>query len=225
MITLYIFRHAEVQYPLDSQGRRVMYPATTELSEEGVQQLTSFAQFLKSENISFPKMITSHYIRAVQSAEIIGSILDVPVIIKDERLRDSDVGEWLGKRLSLQQEVMDKGYDIYSPPAGYPQAAETREQVASRMKQVFDEAVQSAGDNESIALVSHGDPIRLLRFVLEHPNEQIPFMCQLEEGYVKRGEALKIVLENKKIVSMDIVSNLPTAIGEREVYTDFPTHQ
>ena len=149
-----------------------------------------------------------------------GETGDVP-IVKNPAFADSHIPGWIGVPLSAQQEIMDKGEDIYMHPRSPDQ--EVKEQIIRRMLGGFNDLVKR-NEGKSVAIVGTGDPIRLLMYGLEHPNEvykeeNIPSMSILsKEGYLKRGEAFKITIDKEKILETQLLSNLEGVRGQREKY-------
>lgn len=217
MTTIYLIRHAELVYPLDAQGRRLMYPPETPISQEGRDQFTRFARTLKDNGIVFDEIDFSDFTRAWETAEILSLEMGGIPIISSANFRDSHVPGYIGVPLSFQQELMDKGEDIYMHPRSTDQ--ETKEQVAKRMLEGFHDLVRR-NDEKTVAIVSSGDPIRLLMYRLEHPTGEIPSMSILSrENYLKRGEAFRIVLDDEgKMLETELLSNLEGKRGVREKY-------
>lgn len=221
MTKVYIIRHAEVEYPLDEQGRRLMYPPETHISQEGRDQFTRFARNLRDNGIRFDIIESPDYTRALETADILSREMGEVPVVRNSSFTDSRVSGYVGLPLSLQQEIMDKGEDIYDHPLTPDQ--ETREQIAKRMYEGFGDLVRR-NQGKTVALVSHGDPIRFLMFRLEHPAGEIPNMSILsKENYLKRGEAFCVTLDDEgNMVETELLSNLEGTRGERELYTDNP---
>ncbi|MDO8659062.1 MAG: histidine phosphatase family protein [Candidatus Parcubacteria bacterium] len=218
MTTVYIVRHAEVVYPRDELGKKLMYPLSAPISSEGKNQLVDFARNLQERGIVFNNIETSPATRAVESAQILSNILGGE-IIPNAAFTDSHVPGYIGIPISLQQELMDKGEDIYQNPRSSDQ--EPYDAITKRMLQGFNDLVKK-NEGKTVALVSHGDPIRLLMYRLEHPEGEIPNMSILsKEGYLKRGEAYCVKIgEYGRIVETELISNLGLKPGEREIYMD-----
>lgn len=221
MTKVYIIRHAEVVYPLDNQGRKLIYPPKTHISQEGRDQFTKFAKSLKDNGVTLDVIESSDYTRALETAGILSSVMGGISVVKNETFRDSHVPGYIGLPLSLQQELMDKGEDIYDHPLSPDQ--ETREAITKRMSEGFTNLVKRS-EGKTIAIISHGDPIRFLMFRLENPKGEIPNMSILsKENYLKRGEAFCITLDNEeKMLEIKLLSNLEGARGIRELYRDNP---
>lgn len=219
MTKVYIIRHAEIEYPLDDQGRKLMYPPETHISQQGRDQFTRFAQILRDRGIRFDSIESSKHTRALETADILSRETNGAPVIGNSAFADSHVPGYIGIPLSLQQELMDKGEDIYNNPRSTDQ--ETKEQIAKRMVEGLTDLVRR-NEGKTIAIISHGDPIRLLMYRLEHPTGDIPSMSILSrEGYLKRGESFCVTVNNEgKILETELLSNLEGSKGERELYRD-----
>ncbi len=219
MTSVFIFRHAEVIYPLDKQGRKLMYPPETHISDTGKKQFTSLMETLRNRGVVFDLVETSPYTRAVESAQVLAEVFRLGESAINPGLSDSYVPGWIGVPLSKQQELMDKGEDIYLHPLSEDQ--EVYEQVAKRMTEAFQNIVKE-NEGKTVALVSHGDPIRLLMHRLDHPIGIIPNMSILsKEGYLKRGEVFQVTVDKEgKIFEKKLISNLEGIVGIREIYED-----
>ncbi len=217
MTQIYVIRHAEVVYPLDNQGRRLMYPPETPISQVGVDQFTAFAEELKKNGHKLDKIFTSPMVRAVQTARILSKVFGITDPIPNEAFTDSYIPGWIGVPLSEQQKLMDRGTDIYENPRSTDQ--EYYEHIAQRMLEGFQDLLKSHS-GKSIALISHGDPIRLLMYRLAHPEGEIPNMSVLsKEGYLKRGEAFYVEISAEgKILKTELMTNLAGGRGKREIY-------
>lgn len=217
MTNIYIIRHAEVEYPLDDQGRRLTYPPETHISQEGRDQFTKFVRDLNDEAITFDVIESSDHTRALETAEILSNEINGPPIVRNSAFADSYVPGWIGIPLSVQQKLMDKGEDIYDHPRTPDQ--ETREQITERMSNGFSDLVKR-NEGKTVALISHGDPIRFLMFRLQDPEGEIPNMSILsKDGYLKRGEAFRVILDTEgRLLETELLSNLDGARGKRERY-------
>ena len=221
MTHIYIVRHAEVIYPLDEQGRKLMYPPETPISQEGIKQFTAFARQLKQKRIKLDAIVTSLFTRATQTAQILTDVLGVKEYKEEPAFSDSYVPGWIGIPLSEQQRLMDQGTDIYENPRSSDQ--EPYKHIAARMFRGY-RGLVNRYPGKSVALVSHGDPIRLLMHRINYPEGQIPNMSILsKEGYLKRGEVLRVEAdESGKVLETELMTNLEGRVGERESYIDKP---
>lgn len=218
MTTIYIIRHAEVVYPLDKDGNKLMYPTTVPISDEGRSQMTAFAQRLRDQGLTFDRIYTSPYARASQSAAILGSILNTSKVIEDKRLADPWIPGWIGTRFTEHQELMDKGRDIYMNPRSADQ--EPYEDVAKRaIATLYD--IRDNNEGKTIAIVSHGDTIRLMMYRLKYPEGQIPNMSILSKyDYLKRGEAWHLTFDKGTLIEKQLLAKEGGIPGEKEIMQD-----
>ncbi len=219
MTKIYIIRHAEVLYTLDKDGNKLMYPTTCPISNEGITQVKSFAEQLKLQGVAFDKIYTSPYTRATQSATILKDILQIPILIEDGRFQDPWIPGWIGVPLYVQQQLAQKGEDIYMNPRSDDQ--EKYEDVATRaIEGLYD--ITDNNEGGSVAIVSHGDTIRLMMYRLEHPAGEIPNMSILGKyDYLKRGEAWFLTFDKEgKFIEKQLLTNEGGTIGEKEYTKD-----
>jgi probable phosphoglycerate mutase len=103
-------------------------------------------------------LISSPYRRAMQTAEIIGELLDLPLSIEDD-LREQSMGELRGQPY---QEALDS-HDFQSLPRWKwrPPNGETLIEVQARALPAVLRIAQSSPDSD-VVLVSHGGTIRAL---------------------------------------------------------------
>src|SRR3989344_3034002 len=223
MTTVYIIRHAEIVYPLDEQGRKLMYPSETPISQDGRDQFTGFARSLKDNGVVLDVIASSSLTRTLETADILSREMGGIPVVKNESFTDSHVPGYMGIPLSVQQDIMDRGEDIYMHPRSPDQ--EIKEQIIRRMLAGFNDLVRK-NEGKTVAIIGTGDPIRLLMYGLEQPQEEyhekdIPSMSILsKEGYLKRGEAFKVTIYEGKILETELLSNLKGAKGVRELYID-----
>lgn len=217
MTKVYIIRHAEAEYPLDDQGKRLMYPPEVHISQEGRDQFTRFARNLRDNGVVFDVIESGDYTRALETANILSREMGGTPVVINSTFTDSRIPGYIGLPMSLQQEIMDRGEDIYDHPLTSDQ--ETKEQIAKRMLEGFNDLVRR-NDGKTVAILGHGDPIRLLMYRLEHPQDKIPSMGILsKEDYLKRGEAFCVITDNEgKLLKTELLSNLEGVRGEREKY-------
>lgn len=216
---VYVIRHAEVVYSYNEKQERLMYRPEVHISNEGKEQITKFAQQLKNCGIVFDKIETSPLTRAIESARIVSDIVGLQKPSINEAFSDSYIPGWFDVPLSEQQKLMDRGEDIYLNPRSDDQ--EKYDDIANRMFMGFKDLVKR-NKGKTIAIISHGDPIRLLLYRLKCPEGEIPNMSILsKQGYLKRGEAFHIVVDDEdNILKSELVVGREGIPGKREIYKD-----
>ena len=104
-------------------------------------------------------IVSSDFLRARQTAEIIRDQLGVPEITFEERLRERFFGEWEGKCHANYSKAWKK--DAFDPDREY-NGAETSRAVRERMWSVV-QMLEGRYQRRTVILVSHGDPLMLLQ--------------------------------------------------------------
>lgn len=104
------------------------------------------------------RIISSPFLRAKQTAEIVSRLLDTPSILVKEGLRERFFGQWDGTRDDFYQDVW--AGDLGNPENRYG-GVESPEDVLKRVLGVLNE-IEKSEKSENILLVSHGDPLDIL---------------------------------------------------------------
>jgi 2,3-bisphosphoglycerate-dependent phosphoglycerate mutase len=141
MSKLYLIRHCQTS---GQNPEAILTPI-------GVTQANELAS--KLSQIKFKRIISSHYTRAVQSAEPLAQALGVRLEI-DERLCERNLGLVDGEDWRRQLEKTFDDYDLT-----FPNGESSRESTSRAMLAV-NEAIASA--DYPIALVTHGNLLSLI---------------------------------------------------------------
>ena len=149
------------------------------LTEVGRQQVRSSADKLVNLRRS-AHLFSSDFLRAVETAEIIRSVLELEAVQLEPLLRERFFGQWEGACYRHYAEAWEKdeiNADLES------NGAESANAVRSRMEQVI-LSMEARFSGEQIILVSHGDPLRLMQTVFEgldtEQNGQVPYFGNAE---------------------------------------------
>ena len=148
MQKVFLVRHGKVENPSDfNYGDLEGFP----LSEEGRDQIKNLAVALKDSENNFCKIIASPLQRTQETAEILSLALNTEVIF-DVRLKEWDMGDWMGKPLKDFYEK--SGY--YSP--------EMRTDGMEPLKDLADRVIASITDSiklckADIIICSHREPM------------------------------------------------------------------
>lgn len=157
--TYYAFRHGQSR--ANVEGIIISDPAvgTVEygLTEEGRRQV--FSSVSESSFNAGTLIFSSDFRRARETAQIIQQELCCEEILFDERLRERFFGEWEGKRHENYSKAWKN--DLFDPNREY-NGAESSKSVQSRMWAVI-QSLEDQFSDETIILVSHGDPLMLLQ--------------------------------------------------------------
>jgi broad specificity phosphatase PhoE len=135
-----------------------------QLTNEGREQARAVAETLKP--LGFDRLVTSDLARARQTAEIIGSELDL-ALTADSLLRERCFGVLEGQ----PQEMLDSARSgivdgVIVDPDARPEGGESFRDVVTRVG-IFVEATRDDGDGERLLVVTHGGAIRALRAYVE----------------------------------------------------------
>ncbi len=157
-----LIRHGETQWNIE---KKVQGCGNSPLSVNGIKMAESWGQILK--NMGYDRILASDLGRAVQTAQIISKILDVP-ISQEKGLREMDWGGWTGKGYSTVRkgtpDIVNyndmEGWD-FKPPDG-----ESRRSVYLRSCTVLKKA-HALWNNEKILVVTHEGVIHcIVNFLL-----------------------------------------------------------
>jgi broad specificity phosphatase PhoE len=129
MAVLFV-RHGETN---SNAERRVQVPETP-LSDRGLLQAEQLGERLANEkSLEVVKIITSDYLRAVQTADAVSQALDMPVVY-ERLLRERNFGDLRGKlNHDLQMNGIDVLGEYYHPPNG-----ESWDMFRARMEQAWE---------------------------------------------------------------------------------------
>jgi broad specificity phosphatase PhoE len=148
--SLVIIRHGETTW---NRERRIMGDADVPLSEPGRWQCAAAAAVLTGFEID--RIVTSPLTRAVETAELISEVLDVPVAT-DEDLVEVRFGHWQGK--TYEEIIRDPACERFfqDPESNPTPGGETIVDVQNRGLAALDRAAPG----RRTLFVSHGDIIR-----------------------------------------------------------------
>lgn len=183
MNNLILIRHGHVE-PKFENGVHVTYGPDGQLSELGHRQARQMARSLRAEGIVPDMLMVSPFKRAQQTAEPITSEFDLtPITVND--IQDVYCPGWWGVPNEDLRKV--KG-NIYSA-APRSEDQETFEDVFERAKNVLNFVLEGR-DNQIIALVSHGDIIGAMNWILTREGLPVDYDELVTHKYLDRGQAI-----------------------------------
>jgi probable phosphoglycerate mutase len=160
--TYYAFRHGESQANVegiidsDPAVGTVEY-GLTDHGREQVRQTVGSVKVFDANTL----IVSSDFLRARETAEIIQKMIGAEAVQFDERLRERYFGMWEGKAHSNYSKAWKN--DAFDPDREYD-GAESTKSVRKRMWDVVQSLEQRFSDR-TFVLVSHGDPLMLLETV------------------------------------------------------------
>jgi alpha-ribazole phosphatase len=174
---LYLIRHGETE--LNTTG---VYYGWTDccMSEKGIAQAEDLADIL--QNISFDAVISSSLNRAVVTAAIVSGYKP-DTIIKDDRLRELNFGDWEGlhrsevtKRNREEWEKWSSDWINTAPPKG-----ESFFEMYSRVRRSIEDILDRY-KGKRVLVVSHQGTMRIIPMVLLGLNSEAYWSFTAEQG-------------------------------------------
>ncbi|MCD6282267.1 histidine phosphatase family protein [bacterium] len=177
--------------------------AKTPLTDFGRRQADSAAKALKA--FKPVALYSSPYVRAMQTAEIIGKHLELPVI-ESTRLREQGLGEWEGRAWKdisaadpqIAQRRSSEGW-WFCPPGGEP-----RLRVRHRMLAFVSEMAERHTDATVVAVTHAGSMYFLVHALIE----KVP-MGRTHIHFFNCGfSAVKADSERMSLISLNEIAHL-----------------
>ncbi|QGF24273.1 histidine phosphatase family protein [Raineyella fluvialis] len=154
---LIIWRHGETDWNVTGrfQGHHDI-----PLNAVGEQQARTAAPFLAEWGPT--SIVSSDLSRAKGTAQALAELTDLPITL-DERLREINVGDWVGRTI---QEIVDEdpeigermrnGEDVRRSATG-----ETGAEMGERIAAALGDIAEEAEDGETVVVVTHGMAARI----------------------------------------------------------------
>lgn len=154
---IYIIRHGQTDWNIE---HRTQGQTDIALNANGIKQAELITQ--KIANLKIDNVISSDLKRAYMTAQIINKNFN-KTIKKDKRLREFCFGTLEGiTRDKITQEIWD---DFNKNPKQFN--AETKEEIFNRIKSFIDD-IKSNNINKNTLVVTHGGPIRMIKYYLDN---------------------------------------------------------
>lgn len=153
MTTFYLIRHATHDLVDRTLAGRMI---DVELNAEGKRQAEALAHDLARERIT--RVVSSPRQRARQTAEPISAVLRLPLTVAAQ-LDEHDAGLWAGR--GFGELAHDPQWRLWNERRGAtrPPGGESMAELQKRIISYLD-ALAARYPDETIALVSHAEPIR-----------------------------------------------------------------
>ncbi|PMP77414.1 MAG: histidine phosphatase family protein [Sulfurihydrogenibium sp.] len=154
MKKIYLCRHGESDY---NAKKIVQGHIDTNLTEKGIKQAQSLAEFLKDKNIQ--KIVSSDLKRAYQTAKTVAEVLGLTVHV-DQRIREMHFGTWEGLSYDwIYQNAKEHFYNWLSNPVKHPLPQQEDIFHFEKRLRLFWEDVKKIPE-ENILIVGHGGSIQ-----------------------------------------------------------------
>lgn len=155
MPTVLLVRHGETDW---NRSGQIMGERPVPLNQNGRAQAQRLAAFLKARQIQ--ALYSSPVARALQTAEILASALQLPVTT-ERGLTEIGVGEWEGRYWNdLTEEIARQNFYAI-PEDARPPGGETLRETHRRAVAVIERASSWHGTG-SLLFVSHADVVRAI---------------------------------------------------------------
>ncbi|MBQ9552093.1 MAG: histidine phosphatase family protein [Clostridia bacterium] len=172
---LFLIRHGESEADLlrVHEGR-----ADFPLTERGLRQAQAMAEYI-AQNYHIDRIYASTLQRAAQTARALSEATGVPVQ-KEPDLMEFNNGLLAG----LSHEEADEKYPVPDlPPDKSVYGQESQVEFRARAERIFKKILSEAGENDTVAVVTHGGMIdRLYHVFLNLPVADDLFFCTADTG-------------------------------------------
>lgn len=157
MTTVLLIRHAENEYV--KKGKLAGRLQGVHLNERGQRQAKALAAALKDEELA--AIYSSPLDRALETAAPLARAQGLEVITR-WGLEESDLGDWAGK--SIKQLARSKAWKqmLLQPTQFRFPGGESMPEQQARLVAEMTELLSMHRDKDTIACVSHADPIKLV---------------------------------------------------------------
>jgi broad specificity phosphatase PhoE len=155
MPTILLVRHGETDW---NRSGQIMGEQPVPLNQNGEAQVKRLASFLKSRSIR--ALYSSPVARAIQTAEILASVLQVP-LTADRGLTEIKVGEWEGRYWKDLTDEFARQQFYASPEEARPPGGETLSEVQIRAVAAVERA-RARAEADRLLIVSHADVVRAI---------------------------------------------------------------
>ena len=158
MVTFIIIRHG---YSEGNKEKRFSGQMDIPLDQIGVFQAKCIAKYIV-ENFNIDSIYASDLSRAYETVKPLADELGIE-IIKDENLREIDVGKWQGMLIETVKENYPEEFELYRANPGILRFVdgESYEDAMYRSSGAFEKIAQE-NDGKTVVVGTHGGIIRAL---------------------------------------------------------------
>lgn len=190
MKTIYLVRHGHIENPKD-----IFYDKDIPLSSVGAKEMIGIAEDIKKTGCTPERIISSPYLRARESAEIIAHVFGTQEVEFDEHLIDWQVGDWIGKPL----EAFRQFAGFYNKPF-IPNfdGLETYDEMAKRVLPVMRELRESMSANSCAIIVGHREPLASAILKLKNRPDN-----EMREIDLPKGSAWKLTFDDDRLKTIE----------------------
>lgn len=167
---IYFLRHGETEW---NRERRIQGSTEwTDLTEDGVRAAEATRDGMRAAGLSFDRLFSSPYRRALHTAQILGAGFGLEPVV-DDRLREISFGPYEGTRYGEGLFADDNIRACFLEPPRYVarDGAESFDTVAARVRDFIDRTLAPlAATCTRVLVVAHGGILRtVLGLVTNRP--------------------------------------------------------
>ncbi len=159
---VYFLRHGETAW--NREHRIQGATAWTDLTDEGVRLAEATRDGMAAAGLSFDRLFSSPYLRAMHTARIVGAGLGLEPVA-DERLREISFGPYEGTRYGEGLFADDNIRACFMDPPRYAarDGAEPFDAVAARLREFVDDVLRPLSSTcARVLAVAHGGVLRTM---------------------------------------------------------------
>ena len=189
LTNIYFVRHGKAHNPSNIFYGRL---PNINLSKEGREQIEQSAAFLKDKHII--KIFSSPLLRSKQSAKIVSSSLQLHRISESKLI--NEINSFMeGLPFSSGKSTR---FDHYFSPSR-KEGNETFEAIAKRMIK-FVATVKKQHPNQNVAVISHGDPLMILKTYVNKLPMTLDSIRPNDGTYIEYGEIFLLKINNDQLL-------------------------
>jgi len=186
----FILRHGQTSYQATKKKILYDWPGLDSfpLTEKGQKKIKKAAKKLKNKKIDL--IYASDTLRVRQTAEIVSKELGLKIHF-DSRLRDINLGIYQGREKKEFQKDFPPSLERFKKrvPGG-----ESWSDIKKRMTD-FIEDVESKNKGKTILIISHGDPLWILKGLMKGFSDE-ELLKEHKKNFIKTGKFRKIEFKN-----------------------------
>lgn len=199
-LSFYFVRHGESEGNILGDTCPIMHD--TSLTIRGKKEAEKVATYLKTNNIKITHIYTSSKGRSHQTADVIASVLDLPVIVK-KGLDERNWGIWKDLRWEEASNRLDK-LSLEDRYTFIPKDGESWQQMEKRLFMTLEEITEESNGGENILIVTHRGCLRAIMPMLAKAGLE-----KHKDFSVSTGALSKFSFEKDKF---DFIGFIPKAI-------------
>ncbi len=199
-LSFWFVRHGESEGNSLGDACPVMHD--TPLTKRGKKEAQEVVVYLQKNNIKVTHLYTGPKGRSYQTAEIIGSLLGLPVKVKAD-LDERNWGEWKNLRWTEASDRLDQ-LQIEERYTFVPKGGESWQQMEKRLFATLEEIAEESAGGENVLIVTHRGCLRAVMPMLAKTGKE-----KHKDFSVSTGALSKFSFEKDKF---DFIGFIPKIV-------------